>query len=261
MAAGFIVFGVFISLCFSENALPPMLQGVRFDQKLNNQIPLDATFRDESGKEVRLKDLLDGKPAILSLVYYECPMLCTYVLNGVLGSLRAISFDAGKEFNAITISFDEREKPQLAALKKQKYLKEYGRKGAEGGWYFLTGESDSIQQVSRAIGFEFKYDETRDEFAHASGIVVLTPEGRIARYFYGVEYPARDLRLALVEASQNKIGSTVDQLLLFCFHYDPSTGKYSPYVLNLVRAGGIITVVMIGAFVLVMRRREKKDSN
>ena len=245
------------SFADAQNKAPAALQGVGIDQKLNSQLPLDAPFRDENGKIVRLGDLLNGKPAILTLVYYECPMLCTQVLNGLTGSLRVLSFSAGKEFNIITVSFDPGETPALAGGKKRAYLKEYGRPGAEIGWHFLTGDQKSIARLTSAVGFKYNYDPSVDQFAHASAIMVLTPEGKLSRYFYGIEYSIRDLRLALVEASQNKIGSLADQFLLYCFHYDPSTGKYSAFAVNLIRLGGIATVLSLSIFIVAMKRRER----
>ncbi|MGH7601733.1 MAG: SCO family protein, partial [bacterium] len=205
---------------------PPMLREVGIDQKLGTSLPLELAFRDESGQLVPLQQYFGDKPVVLSFVYYECPMLCTQVLNGLLESLKTLSFDVGNQFEVATVSFDPRETSALAAAKKEIYLKQYGRAGAEQGWHFLTGDTASIRRLTQAAGFRYKYDPVTDQFAHASGIMVITPQGKIARYFYGIEYPARDLRLALVEASENKIGSLVDQVLLYCFHYDPSIGKY-----------------------------------
>jgi protein SCO1/2 len=186
-------------------------------------------------------------------------MLCTYVLNGLVSSLRVLKFTPGVEFTIVTVSFNHRETHTLAAAKKALYIREYGRAGAASDWHFLTGDEDSIRRLADAVGFQYNYDAKQNQFAHASGIMVLTPEGRLARYFYGVEYPPRDLRLALVEASKNKIGSPVDQFLLFCFHYDPATGKYGPYVLNLVRIGGALTILTIGVLIIGLKRREKRS--
>ena len=240
----------------AENAIPPILQSVDIEQKLNAQIPLDTQFKDENGKPVRLSDLLNGKPAILTLVYYECPMLCTQVLNGLVSSLRPLSFTPGKEFNIITISFDPTETNELARSKKLAYLKEYERADASKGWYFLTGDAESIGRVTKAVGFRYMYDSKIDQYAHGSGIMVLTPEGKVARYFFGIEYSTRDLRFALVEASENRIGTIADKVLLYCFHYDPSVGKYSAYAINLIRLGGIVTVLLLAGFILKMRRKD-----
>jgi protein SCO1/2 len=224
---------------------------------LNEQVPLDLTFRDETGKNVQLRDYFGEKPVILSLVYYECPMLCSLVLNGLLRSLRALAFTAGEEFNVVTVSFNPVETPPLAAAKKEAYLQNYGRPGATAGWHFLTGEEEAIQQLTRAVGFRYVYDPASKQYAHASGIIVLTPQGKIARYFYGIEYAPRDLRLGLVEASANKIGSPIDQVLLFCFHYDPAGGKYSLIIMNVIRLAGLATVLALGAFMFVLFRRDQ----
>lgn len=248
---------LFAGLLFAETVVPAALQDVGIDQKLNAQVPLNLEFRDESGKAVMLRDYFGKKPVILSLAYYECPMLCTYVLNGLVKGLRPLSFDAGNEFEILTVSFDPRETHQLAASKKSVYLKEYGRSKAAAGWHFLTGNSESIRKLTDAVGFRYKYDPKDNQFAHASGIMILTPEGKLARYFYGIEYSSRDIRLALVEASQNKIGSPVDQLLLFCFHYDPTVGKYNAVATNFIRLGGILTVLALGLFVVTSLRKEK----
>jgi protein SCO1 len=239
----------------AQPVLPPSLREVGFDQRLNEQVPLDLVFRDENGKSVRLRDCVGGKPVILVLAYYRCPMLCTEVLNGLVRALLDLPFNAGKEFTILTVSFDPRETPELASAKKKTYLERYGRPGAEEGWRFLTGEEDSIKQLTEAVGFRYKYDPRSDQFAHASGIMILTPDGKISRYFYDVRYSPRDLRLGLVEASQNKIGTPVDQILLYCFHYDPAEGKYGPVVMNFVRAGGVLTLLGIGMFLVVLSRK------
>jgi protein SCO1/2 len=242
----------------AQQGLPKALEGVGIDQRLDQQIPLDLKFRNESGAEVQLSQYFGDKPIVLSLVYYQCPMLCTEVLNGLLKTMKVMEFSMNKEFEVVTVSFDPKETPQLAAQKKEQYVDAYRRAGAENGWHFLTGNEESIRKLADAAGFRYKYDPLQNQFAHGAAIMILTPQGRISRYLYGVEYSARDLRLALVEASKNKIGTLVDQALLFCFHYDPSTGKYSAYVLNLVRLGGIITVLAFGAFFFAMRRRDKR---
>jgi protein SCO1/2 len=206
---------------------------------------------------VQLGQYFGSKPVILALVYYECPMLCTLTLNGLAGALKALSFDVGNEFEIVTVSFNPSETPALAAAKKQAYLARYGRPGAERGWHFLTGDEASIQQLTRAVGFRYTYVPEQKQYAHAAGITVLTPRGRIARYFFGVEFAPRDLRLGLIEASNNQIGTPVDQLLLYCFHYDPVTGTYGAVALNVVRLGGVITVLALVTFVTVMLRRER----
>ncbi len=245
-------------LAQAQNVRPAPLRDVGIDQKLNEQLPLNLTFRDETGKPVQLRQYFGQKPVILSLVYYDCPMLCTLVLNGLVRSLRVVPLDVGDQFDVVTVSFDPRETPALAAAKKETYVKRYARAQASQGWHFLTGEEASIQQLTRAVGFRYAYDAKSGEFAHATGIMVLTPTGRLARYFYGIEYSPRDLRLALVEASAHKIGSVVDQLLLFCFHYDPRTGKYSLVVMNVLRVAGMGTLLALGSFLFVMFRRDRR---
>jgi protein SCO1 len=242
---------------FAQSRTPVPLQNVDVEQMLGAQVPLNAPFKNERGETVRISDLLKDKPAILTLVYYECPMLCTQVLNGVVTSLRPINFTPGKEFNIITISFDPGETTDLASAKKAAYLQQYGRSGAEQGWHFLTGSQESIAQLTSSVGFKYSYDAKIDQFAHASVIMVLTPEGRVSRYFYGIEYPSRDVRWALVDASEKKIGTIADKILLYCFHYDPKLGKYSAQVVNLIRIGGVLTVLVLGGFVLKMRRKDK----
>jgi protein SCO1/2 len=243
-----------------SDAVPPGLQDVGIDQNLDAQVPLDLTFRDESGAAVRLEQYFhDGKPVILNLVYYECPMLCTLVLNGLTSALRALSFDVGKQFEIITVSFDPKESAELAAGKKQTYLDEYRRPGADKGWHFLTGDAVAIESLARSVGFRYRYDPAAKQFAHAAAIMVLTPKGRVARYFYGVEYAPRDLRLGLIEAADNRIGNPVDQLLLYCFHYDPTTGKYSAAVLNIVRLAGAATVLGLLGFIVTSGRGTKRS--
>jgi protein SCO1/2 len=242
---------------FSQSRTPVPLKGVDVEQRLNSQVPLDIPFKNERGQTITLDGLLRGKPVILTLVYYECPMLCTQVLNGLITSLRPMNLSAGKEFDIITISFDPGETPELAAAKKSVYLKEYSRPNAVNGWHFLTGSQDSISRLTDAVGFKYSYDQKTDQYAHASVIMVLTPGGKLARYFYGIDYSSRDLRWALVDASNNKIGNLADKLLLYCFHYDPSLGKYSAHAINLIRIGGILTVLILGGFILRMRRRDQ----
>jgi protein SCO1/2 len=242
----------------ADSGLPRVLRDVGFDQHLNEQVPLDLEFTDEAGRAVHLGDYFEGKPVILVLAYYRCPMLCTQVLNGLVQALLGIPFDAGKEFQVVVVSFDPREKPPLAAAKKHTYLERYGRPGAEAGWRFLTGEEGPIRRLTEAVGFRYTYDPKNNQFAHASGILVLTPGGRLSRYFYDVSYLPRDVRLGLVEASENRIGSPVDQVLLYCFHYDPAEGKYGPVIMRLVRLGGVLTMVGIGIFITVLWRQERR---
>ena len=224
---------------------------------MDSQVPLDLHFRDESGKQVRLGDFFGQKPVVLSLVYYECPMLCTLVLNGMVTSFKVLSFDVGKEFEVVTVSFNPREKPPLAAAKKQAYLKRYGRPNAEKGWHFLTGDQDQITKLADAVGFRYTYDPKTEQYAHASTIIVLTPKGHVARYYYGIEYAPRDLRLGLIEASANKIGSPVDQVLLYCYHYDPLTGKYGLVIRNVLEARRCHNGPPAGRFITLMLRRER----
>lgn len=247
-----------VSLPPSANTKPAILDRIGIDQRLNQQIPLDTVFRDETGREVQLKEYFGKKPVILAFIYYNCPMLCTLVLNGLVGSLNGMSFTVGKEFDVVAVSFDPRETPELAAAKKKTYLQRYLSSGTEPGWHFLTGSEESIKKLTQAAGFRYYYDAEKDQFAHASGIIIITPEGKVSRYFYGVEYAPRDVKLGLIEASQNKIGSVVDQLLLLCYHYDPSTGRYSVLVLTLVRAAGVLTVLAIITFIIIMLRMDRK---
>ena len=245
----------------TSNGLPPALKDVGIEQHLNQQIPLDLQFNDESGKPVKLSEFFHDKPVVLVFAYYNCPMLCTQVLNGLVGAMKGISFDAGREYEVLTISFDPREKSDLASAKKQFYIADYPRPTAPEGWRFLTGDEDSIRKLADAAGFKYKFDAATNQYAHASGIMVLTPQGKLSRYFYGIEYAPKDLRLALVDASQNKIGSPVDQLLLFYYHYDPATGKYGLVIMNVVRLAGIATVFSMIALIFVLRKRGLKGSS
>lgn len=237
---------------------PKVVNEVGIDQKLDAQVPLDIPFRDETGKTVKFGDYFGSKPVMLVFAYYECPMLCTEVLNGAVKALRPISFDVGKEFDVVIVSINPKETPKLAAEKKATYVKQYKRPGTEGGWHFLTGDQPSIEALTKAAGFRYVYDPNTEQFAHAGGIMVLTPKGRLARYFYGVEYASNDLRLGLVEASNNKIGSAVDQILLLCYHYDPVTGKYGGLIIDTMQVAGIITLLALGSFVFIMLRRDRR---
>jgi protein SCO1/2 len=230
---------------------PRDLDDVRIDQKLDQSLPLDAKFRDENGQEVRLGDYFGNKPVVLALVYYSCPMLCNQVLNGMTSGLDVLkTFSIGNEFEVITVSFDPRETPELAREKKDTYLSWYKREGAAAGWHFLTGDQKNIDLLTESAGFHYKWDAKTNQFIHASGIMIATGEGKLARYFYGIEYAPKDLRLGLVEASAGKIGSPVDQLLLYCYHYDPSSGKYGAAVMNMLRLGAALTLIaIIGMFV------------
>jgi protein SCO1 len=292
----------------AATVVPRQLQEVGFDQRLGESVPLDAVFRDHTGAQVRLGDLLGERPAILALVYYDCPMLCSLVLQGLTRNLRALSFDAGREFDVIAVSFDPTEGPAEAAGNRQEVLAAYGRTGkasgregegsaserepegeggdaprwrrpspparegegsaserepeGEGGdasgWHFLTGAPEAIDQLTSAVGFRYERDEASGEYAHAAGIVIVTPEGKLARYIYGVDFPARDLRLALVEAGDGEIGTVVDQALLFCYRYDPKSGRYSAAILNLVRLGGVVTLLALALFLTLSWRRDAR---
>jgi protein SCO1/2 len=236
------------------NVRPPGLQNVGIEQRLNEQIPPGLTFRDETGKSVHLGDYFGKRPMILNLVYYQCPMLCGEVLSGLESSLRVLKFDVGKEFDVLTVSFDPRETPEMASAKKAEYLKRYGRVDAADGWHFLTGSQESIEALTRAAGFQYNYDPKTDQFAHATAIMVLTPEGRIAQYYYGVEYAPKDLRLGLIQAAGNKIGTLVDQVLLYCYHYNPATGKYGAIISRVLQLAAAATILILGAFIVLLIR-------
>jgi protein SCO1 len=236
------------------NMRPPGLKNVGIEQHLKEQIPPDLGFRDEAGKEVRLGDYFGKRPIILNLVYYQCPMLCGEVLSGLTSALRVLKFDVGKEFDVLTVSFNSRETPEMAAAKKAEYLKRYGRAGAALGWHFLTGPQTSIDKLTKAAGFQYEYDPKTDQFAHATAIMVLTPEGKIAQYYYGVEYAPKDLRLGLIEAANGKIGTVVDQVLLYCYHYNPDTGKYGAIISRVLQVAGGVTVLVLGTLLIVMFR-------
>jgi len=236
-----------------------IVQNAAIDQKLDSQVPLDLEFRDEGGSPVRLSQFVNGsKPVVLSLVYYRCPGLCTMTLNGMSRAFRPLQFSAGKEFEVVTVSIDPKETPDLAAEKKRQYVKDYGRAGAAQGWHFLTGDEPAIRSLAEAVGFRYVYDPNTNQYAHAAGIMVLTPAGRVARYFYGLEYSSRDLRWGLVEASQNRIGSVADTINLLCYAYDPMSGKYGVPVIRTLRAAAVLTMAMLAGFVLLMLRRERR---
>ncbi|MFH1568048.1 MAG: SCO family protein [Gemmatimonadota bacterium] len=237
---------------------PSLLERIGIDQKLDGQVPLELVFRDEAGQEVALGQIFGARPVVLSLVYYECPMLCTQVLNGLLRTLRAVSLDVGRDFDVVTISIDPAETQALAAAKHAEYASQYGRPGAATGWHFLTGDQDQIAQLAEAVGFRYVCDAEKDICLHASAIMVATPQGRLARYFYGIEYSPKDLRLGLVEASRGRIGSPVDQLLLLCYHYDPETGRYGLIIFSSLRAAGMLTAGVLAGFVALMLWRERR---
>jgi len=235
---------------------PELLQQAGIDQKLNNQVPLDLTFRDEHGNSVKLDQFFDGKPVILTLVYYNCPMLCTQVLNALDRSLETIPLEIGKDFNVITVSIDPTDYPALADAKHAVYAGMYRRPGAQYGWHFLTGQDPQIKALADSVGFRYAFDPDSHQYAHASGIMVLTPQGKVSKYFYGVTYPARDVRLGLVDASQEKIGTLADQVLLYCYHYDPHTGKYGLLISRVLQLGGVVTVLIGGVFLIFLFRGE-----
>jgi protein SCO1/2 len=240
------------------SAMPRALQSIGFDQNLDAQLPLDAQFRDEQGRTVALGEYFGKRPVVLAFVYYECPMLCTQILSSITSTLGVLSLDTGRDFELVMVSFDPRETPAVAREKKALYLERYSRPAAESGWHFLTGDQASIDRVTAAAGFRYAWDEDTQQFAHPSGIVVATPDGRLSRYLFGIDFGPRDLRLALVEASEGKIGSLVDSVLLYCYHYDPMTGKYGFVIMRALRIAGAATVLLVGGFVFVMLRRERR---
>ncbi len=277
---GVVVSGlVFCSLLFGQASrpaevssqpeaeqLPAQLRDIGIDQKLNAQIPLDAVFRDESGQEVKLAEYFDGKkPVILALVYYKCPMLCTLVLNDLLRCLRAVpELGIGKDFRILSVSFNPREGPELAAAKKTHYVTEYSRgrnvdvAAAEAGWHFLTGEQGPITELTSAVGFRYRFDPKFNEYAHPSAVIILTPQGKVARYYLGLGYQPKDIRLSLVEASNNQIGGISEQFLLYCFHYDPASGKYSLAVMRAVKVGAVLILVAMGAMFWILHRKQQR---
>ena len=239
------------------NVRPPYLQNVGIDQHLDAQIPPELAFTDDNGRAVKLGDYFGKKPLILNLVYYSCTMLCGEALEGLSGAMKLVKFDVGDQFEVVTVSFNPNETTEMAAAKKKRYVERYGRPGAAAGWHFLTGSPDSINALTKAVGFQYQYDAKNNQYAHATAIMVLTPQGRISRYFYGVEFPPKDLRMGLVEASQNKIGNAVDQVLLYCYHYDPGTGKYGAIVNNMLKLGATLTILFLGILLFVLFRLER----
>jgi protein SCO1/2 len=241
----------------SGSARPDILKGVTIEQRLNSQLPLDAVFRDENGKTVPLGKYFDKRPVVLALVYYECPMLCTQILNGVVRTAKSMTLTPGKDYDVVVISFDPNETPAMALAKKTTYMKEFGRPETAGGWHFLTGATPSIDRVTNAVGFRYKWDPSLKMYAHASAVYVLTPEGRLSKYFYGINYSATDMRFGLVEASHDKIGTAVDQLLLFCCQFDPHSGKYTMAIFGVLRLAGAATLLLLGGYVAITLRRDK----
>jgi protein SCO1 len=236
--------------------LPPALQNVGFEPQLNAQMPLDLPFRDETGRDVQLRDYFGQKPVVLAFVYYGCPMLCDQVQQGVVGTLRMLSFNPGRDYEVVFVSFDSRETPAMAAEKKKTALSHFRRPETNSGWHFLTGPQESIDAATHAANFRYNFFAKTNLFAHASGVMLLTPDGRISRYFYGVEYPGRDMRLGLVEASAGKIGTPIDHVLLFCYQYDPTAATYSASILKIIRLGGVLTILCIVGGILIFRRRD-----
>ena len=235
---------------------PPQLRQVTFKQQLGEQLPLDARFTDEAGKAVALGDYFkSGRPVVLAFVYYRCPMLCTQVMNGISSALKAVPFAPGQEFDVVLVSFDPRDTPADAADKKRTHLQYWSTESTAAGWHFLTGDEATIKRVTSAAGFTYQWDERLQQFAHVSGLLVVTPDGRLSRYFYGIEYSPKELRLALVESGEGRVGSVIDELLLYCFHYDPEAGRYGAVVMNLIRLGGVVTLAVMAGFFLLSRRR------
>src|SRR5687767_1793269 len=236
--------------------VPPQFKEVTFAQRLDERLPLDATLRDESGRTVALGDFFGERPVLLAFVYYQCPLMCIQVMNGISSALKVMPFTPGTDFEVVLISFDPRDTPEAANAKKRAHLQHWQRSDTAAGWHFLTGDETTIRRVANAAGFSYKWDEPTQQFAHVSGILAVTPDGRLSRYFYGVEYSPKELRLALVESGAGRIGSVVDELMLYCFQYDPTSGRYGLIVMNMVRLGGILTVGLIAGFIMLMRRRE-----
>jgi len=240
------------------NQRPPGLQFVGIEQHLNAEVPVDLQFRDETGRTVTLADYFGhGRPVILNLGYYQCPMLCSELLQGLVGSMKALTFNLGKDFDVVTVSFDPSETPEMAAAKKRDIMKRYGRPNTDQGWHFLTGQADQINALTRAVGYQYQFDPKTEQYAHAAAIVMLTPDHHVSGYFYGVEFSPKDLRLGLVQASQNKIGNLGDQVLLYCYHYDPRTGKYGAIIGNILKLAGALTILILGIFMFVMFRNDR----
>jgi protein SCO1/2 len=244
-----------------STALPKALREIGFDQNIDQRVPLETVFRDESGATVRLGDYFRKKPVVLVFAYYDCPMLCTQVINGLSSALGVMTLNPGKDFEIVTVSFNPRDTPASATAKKAVYLERYRRPGAAEGWHFLTGDQPQIDRLTKAAGFRYAWDAETKQYAHPSGVIVLTPDGRLSKYLFGVEYGPRDLRLGIVEASDGKIGTPVDSLLLYCYHYDPVTGRYGLAIMRTIRLAGAATVLAIGAFIVVMVRRERQPKN
>ena len=246
-------------LNFKGSDRPSALSQVTIEQRLDSQMPLDAQFRDETGAQYPLGHFFGKRPVVLALVYYDCPMLCTQILNGVVRAAKVLTFKPGLDYDVVAISFDDREKPADAAAKKASYVHDYGHPESAAGWHFLTGNVDAIKKVTDAVGFRYAWDSHTAQFAHASAVYILTPDGKLSKYFYGIDYSPKDMRFALIEASKNKIGTPVDRILLYCYHFDPHAAKYTPYALALLRAAGAATVLIFGGFVFISLRRERRQ--
>jgi protein SCO1/2 len=250
-----VAFG--ISVAATAQPRPDLIKDVNLDQKLNTQIPLDLRFSDETGRSVALQEYFADKPVIMALVYYKCPMLCTQVLNGLVSALRIVKYDPGKDFEIVLVSIDPRETPEIAAKKKDSYIKSFNRPGTEMGWHFLTGQESNIKTLANAIGYRYRYDETTGQYAHPAGLIVLTPKGVTSQYFYGIEYSPRDVQFALVESGHNKVGTLVDKVILYCFAYDPITGKYGLVIMRVIRVFAVALVLVLGTYIVMMVRRER----
>ena len=238
---------------------PPGLKFVGIEQHLNADVPVDLQFRDETGNTVKLADYFGhGRPVILNLGYYQCPMLCSEILQGLVGSMKALTFNLGQDFDVVTVSFDPSETPEMAAAKKRDIMKRYGRANTGQGWHFLTGQADQINALTRAVGYQYQFDPKTEQYAHAAAIVMLSPDHHVSGYFYGVEFSPKDLRLGLVQASHNKIGNFGDQVLLYCYHYDPRTGKYGAIISNILKLAGLMTILILGTFMFVMFRSDRR---
>ena len=248
----------------ASSGLPTALKSVGIEQKLGDQLPLDTVLKDEDGKDVKLGEYFkSGRPVVLAFVYYECPMLCTQVLNGLTGSLKGINLNAGKDFDVVAISFDPRDndKPDLAKNKKLSYLEHYGRPGTDSGWHFLTGSQESIKAVTDAAGFKYEWDDKTQQFAHAAAVMVVTPEGKMSRYFYGIDYAPKDIKFGIMDSAQAKVGNPAEQLLLYCYHYDPASGKYGFAILRVMRLAGVATLLGLGAMAFVFWRKNKNNGS
>jgi protein SCO1/2 len=257
------IFGMAMAAVAQDNAAvtPPQLRGVGIDQRLNNQVPLNLKFRDETGQTVTLGSYFGKKPVILSLVYYTCPMLCTMAENGLLNALRDVKFNIGEQYEVVTVSIDPTEKPDMAMGKKAVYVGLYGRPAAKHGWHFLVDDDPDIRALAQSVGFHYNYIPETKQFAHATGITVLTPQGKVSRYFYGIQYPARDIRLALVEAASEKIGNPVDAIMLYCCQYDPHTGKYGMVVSHVLKIAGAITLLCMGTLIIALSRGGRRTNS